>query len=268
MIHLPPDILLRILQDISVADTIKLVHLSRHYRDVVLDTLQRDYESSLVQNKQFAVLSKLLWLKLKLDDPKSANCELLSNVSQIQHLEVLLETSESFLARKELPDVVQSINNVNLPNLKSLQISVDEVLEPTNTHLELTEQLSESLAESPAQSQLNKVTRVYQLFKFWNLTTLDLHHLEINYTARQSHDNSIRLMVLINLLGQINWEVCKVQINLHLHQIEDSDWTNINLLKELPLTLNLNVSILEPPKTPESNLNLIYNKYSYLQTPY
>lgn len=254
-----------------------MLHLNRQYRETVIQAIQQS-EHCNAAFKQ-AVLSHLSWLKIYLHDPPPANSQLLSNAEHLERLEVLLVTTESFTLSYQdhssffssqtlasgqshtvsggsnpataapqllLPYLIQSISKT-LPSIKSLKIVVDEV--------------NSKLLQSPSSN----VTRVYQLFKYWNLTSLDLDHLEITYIADNDHDNSIRVMIIINLLAQINWEACKVTVNLHLQNLQESDLTTVSLLQELPLTLNLEVdSRSSSQKSSEADLHSIYSKYSYL----
>lgn len=277
MIRLPPEILLQIINKVSVAEIIRLLHLNRQYRETVIQAIQQSKVCNAASKQ--AVLSHLSWLKINLHDPILTNSYLLSSAEHLDRLEVLLETTESFSLSYQvptsiesgqsltsgqshtvsggsnpatgapqslLPYLIQSISKTH-PFIKSLKIVVDEV------------------NPKPLQSPSSNVTRVYQLFKYWNLTSLDLDLLEITYIAENDHDNSIRVMIIINLLAQINWEVCKVTVNLHLQNLQESDLTTVSLLQELPLTLNLEVeSGSSSQKSSEADLHSIYSKHSYV----
>ncbi|SGZ50118.1 CIC11C00000005011 [Sungouiella intermedia] len=86
----------------------------------------------------------------------------------------------------------------------------------------------------------HELMRLYQLIKLCNLLGLPLESFSITYHADNEDDlhNSVRLMAVVALLNQLNWNLCKsATLNLHINYLHDDP--RLELIEELPVVLNI-----------------------------
>ncbi|GEQ70483.1 hypothetical protein JCM33374_g4160 [Metschnikowia sp. JCM 33374] len=85
----------------------------------------------------------------------------------------------------------------------------------------------------------NDVHELAQLYENTKLVRVGAHSLKkfsVTYQAdnEDSSENSTRFMILVNLLNQLNWDMCeKTELNLHINHVEDDP--RLELLEELPI---------------------------------
>lgn len=121
------------------------------------------------------------------------------------------------------------------------------------------------VVDETADADENELLRLYQLVKQCRLASHPLTTFSVTYHAQNADDsnNSVRLMALVSLLNQLNWDVC-TNVQLHLHINHLSDDPRLDLVRDLPVVLKI-YGDQEPVVVDQAQLRLLAKTYSYLE---
>lgn len=123
------------------------------------------------------------------------------------------------------------------------------------------------MIEESEEDEEEDLLSLYNITKLFHPGTLGLENLTISYNAQNADDsqNPVRLMILVNLLGQIDWDVCKfVDINLNVNYLEDD--RRLLLIEDLPVIVRIHGKMLVPQHSVDrSKLEAVADSYSYLK---
>lgn len=124
------------------------------------------------------------------------------------------------------------------------------------------------IIEESADDHDHELMRLYQLMKLCNLLVHPLKTFTVTYHAQNEDDlhNSVRLMSLVGLLNQLNWNLCtNVVLNLHINYLHDDP--RLELIEELPVTLNIHGEKCceDDVLIDQGKLKLLSQSYSYLE---
>lgn len=113
-----------------------------------------------------------------------------------------------------------------------------------------------------------ELMRIYQLLKQCKLLGHRLESFAVTYHAHNSDDshNSIRVMALVGLLNQLDWDLCKhVVLNLHINYLHGDP--RLELLEELPVTIHLNgeTTCAHEAAMDDAQLHMLSQTYAYLE---
>lgn len=132
-----------------------------------------------------------------------------------------------------------------------------------------TLQLSELhlIIEEQHPNHDHELMRLYQLFKHCNLLQHPLTTFTVSYHAQNEDDlhNSVRLMTLVGLLNQLDWNLCKnVVLDLHINYLHDDP--RLELIEELPVVLNIQGEkcAADEVLVDQAQLKMLAQSYSYL----
>lgn len=126
----------------------------------------------------------------------------------------------------------------------------------------------------------DEIFQLYVLLKQMNLINFhNLKNLSIQYIAtvspytKSNNFNTIRFMMVLNLLQQVDWDHCKVNIHFkNINVLDDCNDVNVSLISQLPISLTIetmgDVDFKEYngyDNNENDNLKHLYSKYPYLQ---
>lgn len=114
----------------------------------------------------------------------------------------------------------------------------------------------------------NELMRLYRLVKLCSLVGHQLEVFSVTYRANNEDDfhNSVRLMAVVGLLNQLNWNLCKsASLNLHINYLHDA--APLDLIQELPVVLNIHgkTSSDEDVAADQAQLKMLALSYPYLE---
>lgn len=147
-----------------------------------------------------------------------------------------------------------------LRNTKELQdaITKHSCLNKSQLHL---------VIEECKQDEADCLLGLYNVSKKFCLGKLSLDNLTITYNADNDDDsqNPVRLMILVNLMNQLDWETCKfVDINLNINYLEEDP--RLQLIEDLPVIVRIHGKMLVSQNSAEHpELDALANSYSYLK---
>lgn len=136
----------------------------------------------------------------------------------------------------------------------NLQLVLDNC-EPRRLHLYIEESTSDELSETQS---LYNYTKTLQLPA--SVTSLTVTHLADN-VLNENHHTHVRMMILLNLISQIDWDKCAVTVNLHLNKLHRDDHVRLDLVRDLPVHFNVEA---HDELDDELGLESIYAKHPYL----
>lgn len=113
-----------------------------------------------------------------------------------------------------------------------------------------------------------ELVRLYRLVKLCNLQGHPLESFSVTYNADNEDNlhNSVRLMAIVGLLNQLNWDVCKnATLNLNINYLRGAHL--LDLMKEVPVILNIHGK--EPTdedlSADQAQLKMLELSYPYLR---
>ncbi|KAM9914530.1 hypothetical protein OXX69_000560 [Metschnikowia pulcherrima] len=114
-------------------------------------------------------------------------------------------------------------------------------------------------------NDLDEISQLYENTKRLGLGAHPLTACSITYRAenKDSTNNSVRLMIITNLLGQLNWRSCtKTDLSLYVNYLEND--SRLDLLQDLPV--NVYISGMTAPDDPAEavQMKMLERSYSYL----
>lgn len=108
---------------------------------------------------------------------------------------------------------------------------------------------------------------LYNLSKLFHLGAASLENLTISYFAQNEDDsqNPVRLMILVNLMNQLDWDTCKlVDINLNINYLQDD--LRLQLIEDLPVIVRIHGKmVVSQNLADQSKLDAVTDSYSYLK---
>lgn len=183
----------------------------------------------------------------------------------LSHLSVLpLTLSEPYKNSVELMELnCGSLQKLTLTvracnDLKAVFAQMKE-MKLAELHLIIEEQNSENEQE---------LMRLYQLFKHCDLLAHPLVKFSVAYHANNEDElhNSVRLMTLVGLLNQLNWDQCKnVVLDLHINYLHEDP--RLDLIEELPVSLHITGQNHDEEEVmvDQAQLKMLAQSYAYLE---
>lgn len=107
---------------------------------------------------------------------------------------------------------------------------------------------------------------LYQTTKHLVLGAHPLQVCSITYRAANAdgRNNPVRLMTLLNLLNQLNWDRCRtVEINLDVNYIDDDP--RLAVMADLPVRLAIRGKSASADCAAEKQVRLLAQSYAYLE---
>lgn len=147
-----------------------------------------------------------------------------------------------------------------LRNSKELQDDLSKHLYQGESQLHL-------VIEESKQDEQEYLLGLYNISKMVQLGKFPLENLTISYHAENEDDsqNPVRLMILVNLMNQLDWETCKlVDINLNINYLQDD--LRLQLIEDLPVIVRIHGKMLVSRSSADQpKLDAVADSYSYLK---
>lgn len=113
----------------------------------------------------------------------------------------------------------------------------------------------------------DELLALYNLSKKCRLDTFLLRSVSITYHAHNNDDshNPIRLMTIVNLLNQLDWNSCNlVRVDLHINYLHEDP--RLKLIEDLPVIITVHgKTLLSKDVSEDAKLSSIAQSYPYLE---
>lgn len=158
--------------------------------------------------------------------------------------------------------------NCNSLSQLSLTIRACNDLPPVFAKMRLLHLRGLHLIIEEAVGDEQELMSLYRLVKLCSLLGHPLESFSVTYYADNEDDvhNSVRLMAIVGLLNQLNWDVCKTAtLNLNINYLQGAHL--LELIEELPVIMNIHGK--EPTdedlSADQAQLKMLELSYPYLR---